>query len=32
MDFRNHRLRALIPELYFLSELEYFDLLTSVQE
>ena len=32
MDFRNHRLRALIPELYLLSELEYFDLLTSVQE
>ena len=32
MDFRNHRLRVLIPELYLLSELEYFDLLTSVQE
>ena len=32
MDFRNHRLRALITELYLLSELEYFDLLTSVQE
>ena len=32
IDFRNHRLRALITELYLLSELEYFDLLTSVQE
>ena len=32
MDFRNHRLLALIPELYLLNELEYFDLLTTVQE